>query len=265
MQGTNTIWAILLLLAAIFTAASAQSFTVTSDLSASSSPTVSVQVAQTNGYNASIDAQVHLAAGASIDYSFSEIDWGDGSFTRGTAISTPQGESHTYPKTSTRCSSSGSRCAYTLTLLITDSKAASATGTTYVSMPISSQYPSGGPSGTSTTTSTTTVSPATTTANPQTGTGGASAGAQPLQSTLCGIVALLNMVLYTLALALFVIGGVLYTLAHTLPSQARGMMQGYGAGIMMGGISVAIIAVLAPYILSLFLGGGIGAAALCPI
>ncbi|MDE1851033.1 MAG: PKD domain-containing protein, partial [Candidatus Micrarchaeota archaeon] len=259
----NTICAILLLLAAIFTAASAQSFTVTSDLSASSAPTVSVQVAQTSGYNASIDAQVHLAAGASIDYPFSEIDWGDGSFTRGTAISTPQGETHTYPKTTTRCSSSGSRCSYTLTLLITDSKAASATGTTYVSMPISSQYPSGGSSGNSTSTTTTTISPATTTTINPTTTIPQSSTTQPLQSTLCGIVALLNMVLYTLALALFVIGGVLYTLAHTLPSQARGMMQGYGAGIMMGGISVAIIALIAPYVLALFLGGGLGAAALC--
>lgn len=255
---------LLLALFALISLSSAQSFTVTSDLSPSSSPIVSLQVADSSGYTASINAQVHLASGSSINYPFSEIDWGDGSFTKGQAISTSAGETHTYPQTSTKCSSSGNQCSYTVTLLITDSKAAMASGTTYVSTPISTSYPSGGSSTTtvSTSMSTSTTSAPTTTASPQggPGTGGPTA---PLQSGLCAIVSLLNMVLYTLALALFVVGGAIYTLAHTLPAQARGAIQGYGAGIMLGGISVAIIAIVAPYLVGLILGGGAGAASLC--
>jgi len=260
MAKRSTLLSSFLLTIAFFSISSAQSFTVTSDLSASSSPHVALQVAESNGYTSSINAQVHLAAGASINYQFSEIDWGDGSFTRGSSISTAAGETHTYPQTSTRCSSTGSQCSYTVVLLITDSNAATSSGTTYISTPISSSYPSGGTSGTTSSTSISTAS--TTTTNSQSG-GPGSGTSGPLQSTLCGIVALLNTVLYTLALALFVIGGSLYTLAHTLPAQSRGMMQGYGAGIMMGGITVAVIALIAPYILALFLGGGLGSASLC--
>ncbi|MDE1828048.1 MAG: hypothetical protein KGH65_02740, partial [Candidatus Micrarchaeota archaeon] len=83
---------VLILSAALIPPSYAQSFTVTSDLGASSSPHVALQLAESNGYTSSVNAQVHLAAGATVNYQFSEIDWGDGSFTRGSAISTAQGE-----------------------------------------------------------------------------------------------------------------------------------------------------------------------------
>ncbi len=48
-----------------------------------------------------------------------------------------------------------------------------------------------------------------------------------------------------------ILGGALYAGAQILPGQSRGMVQGYAMGLVLGGVSGAIIAMLAPFVLSI--------------
>ncbi len=82
------------------------------------------------------------------------------------------------------------------------------------------------------------------------------AQAQP-GNVICSIVTLYQDVaaaVFIIGLMLMILGGALYAGAHLLPSQQRGAMQGYGMGMLVGGIIGVIIAVLAPFLLQIITG-----------
>ena len=56
---------------------------------------------------------------------------------------------------------------------------------------------------------------------------------------------------HAFALVVMLIGGTLYAGSHVLPGSARGPLQGYGMGMILGGVVAAIIATAAGPILSI--------------
>lgn len=81
-----------------------------------------------------------------------------------------------------------------------------------------------------------------------------------ISSTLCGIIVGISQIIAILAIFMFVLGGVLYAFAHFLPAAGnlKGSMQGWGMGVLMGGIIMIILYVLAPYIVGTILKFSIG-------
>ena len=78
--------------------------------------------------------------------------------------------------------------------------------------------------------------------------------ANKIQSTLCSVYNLVHNVIFLLGLVLMVLGAALYasgTLAPTLP---KGAIQGYGMGMIMGGVGGVIITLLAPFVLGMLTG-----------
>ena len=75
---------------------------------------------------------------------------------------------------------------------------------------------------------------------------------QNAANALCSVISTVSFVLTILALMLFVLGGTLYAFAHFLPATGnfRGNMQGWGMGMLMGGIISLILYILAPFIIS---------------
>lgn len=74
---------------------------------------------------------------------------------------------------------------------------------------------------------------------------------------VCAIVGVFNAVhttIFILGLLLMVLGGALYAGSHVMPGQSKGTVQGYGMGMIMGGIIGVIIALLAPWILTIITG-----------
>ncbi len=76
-----------------------------------------------------------------------------------------------------------------------------------------------------------------------------------LTSTLCGIIAGISEVVGLLAIFMFIVGGTLYAFAHFLPAAGniKGAAQGWGMGILMGGIIMIILYALAPFIVNIVL------------
>ncbi|MEM3416231.1 MAG: hypothetical protein QW719_02755, partial [Candidatus Micrarchaeaceae archaeon] len=87
-----------------------------------------------------------------------------------------------------------------------------------------------------TTTSTSTTSTTTVTASGTT-TSQSAPSVQLLSSQLCGIINGINTIVGTIALVMFLIGGVLYAIAHFLPTagQVKGSLQGWAMGMIIGG------------------------------
>ncbi len=85
------------------------------------------------------------------------------------------------------------------------------------------------------------------------GGGGASGGigANLAIQAICNVYTIVNVIVFILALTLMILGGAIYAGAQILPGQARGQVQAYAMGMIMGGVAGAIIAVLAPFILSI--------------
>ncbi len=79
-----------------------------------------------------------------------------------------------------------------------------------------------------------------------------------VSSQLCVLVGDVRGVIGVLALVLFIIGGVLYAVAHFLPTagQIKGNLQGWSMGMVLGGIIGIILVLLAPYVVSLVVGFG---------
>lgn len=65
-------------------------------------------------------------------------------------------------------------------------------------------------------------------------------------STICSEI---KTVVFVLGLALMILGGALYAGAHVMPGTTKGQIQGYGMGMLVGGIIGVIIALMAPFIL----------------
>ena len=74
---------------------------------------------------------------------------------------------------------------------------------------------------------------------------------QLISSQLCSIVNGVKTTIGIIALVMFLIGGVLYAIAHFLPSagQVKGSLQGWAMGMIIGGIVGLILVIIAPYII----------------
>ncbi|MEM3744844.1 MAG: hypothetical protein QW759_03325 [Candidatus Micrarchaeaceae archaeon] len=83
---------------------------------------------------------------------------------------------------------------------------------------------------------------------------------QLLSSQLCGIVNGVRTIIGIIALVMFLIGGVLYAIAHFLPSagQIKGNLQGWAMGMIIGGIVGLILVIIAPYIINQVMAFGNG-------
>ncbi len=62
-------------------------------------------------------------------------------------------------------------------------------------------------------------------------------------------------IIFILGLTLMILGGALYAGSHLLPTQTRGQLQGYGMGMIIGGVIGVIIVIAAPYILDIISPG----------
>ncbi len=74
----------------------------------------------------------------------------------------------------------------------------------------------------------------------------------------CNIYLIYNTVrtaIYIVAIMLIVLGAAVYAAANIMPQQSRGNIQGYGMGMVIGGVSGVIIASIAPYLLDIISGG----------
>ncbi|MCL4404503.1 MAG: hypothetical protein M1544_03465 [Candidatus Marsarchaeota archaeon] len=72
-----------------------------------------------------------------------------------------------------------------------------------------------------------------------------------ISSVICPIYIAVNTGVFILGLTLMILGGALYAAAHIMPGSSKGSIQGYGMGMIIGGVIGVIIAELAPYILGL--------------
>ncbi len=71
-----------------------------------------------------------------------------------------------------------------------------------------------------------------------------------IQSTVCGILGTIATVIGFIAIFLFVLGAVLYAVAHILPAAGnlKGSMQGWGMGMLVGGIIAIILYTLSSFV-----------------
>ena len=86
-----------------------------------------------------------------------------------------------------------------------------------------------------------------------------------ISSSFCNIINNVRIVVGVISLVLFVLGGVLYAIAHLMPAAGnlRGNLQGWSLGMVVGGIIGLIIVIIAPGIISVIASsGGLGNGAL---
>ena len=100
---------------------------------------------------------------------------------------------------------------------------------------------------TATTTITTTISPAT-----------AGTGITAISSAFCAVVNTVRSIIALFAVVMFLIGGVLYAIAHFLPTtgQLKGSLQGWALGMILGGIVGVILVIIAQPIVYMVAGFG---------
>ena len=81
---------------------------------------------------------------------------------------------------------------------------------------------------------------------------------QVISTSLCGIITNIQAVVGIIALALFILGGAFYAVAHMLPAAGnlKGNLQGWSLGMIVGGIVGLLIVIIAPHIISLIAGAG---------
>lgn len=70
-------------------------------------------------------------------------------------------------------------------------------------------------------------------------------------SALCDVANAVFSVIFILGLMLMIIGAAMYAAAHIMPAQQKGSLQGYGMGMIIGGIVGVVLALLATPILGL--------------
>ena len=71
---------------------------------------------------------------------------------------------------------------------------------------------------------------------------------------ICSIYGAVHTAIFILGLTLMILGGALYAGSHMMPGSSKGSIQGYGMGMILGGVIGVIIAIAAPYILGLLTG-----------
>lgn len=83
-----------------------------------------------------------------------------------------------------------------------------------------------------------------------------------ITSSLCNIISTIQGVVGVIALALFILGGAMYAIAHMLPAAGniKGNMQGWALGMIIGGIVGLIIVIIAPGLISMIITSAGGSA-----
>ena len=91
------------------------------------------------------------------------------------------------------------------------------------------------------------------------------AQASVLTSVFCSIISTVRTVIGILALALFLLGGVLYAVSHFLPTtlDVKKSMASWSTAMIVGGVIGLIIVVIAPFIVNIIAGIGSGLTATC--
>ena len=88
--------------------------------------------------------------------------------------------------------------------------------------------------------------------------GSSSSLVSAVSTQLCGIINFVQAVVGTLAVVLFMLGGVLYAVGHFLPAtgNVRASMQGWAMGMLMAAIIALVLFIAAPSIVSMIAGFG---------
>jgi len=88
-------------------------------------------------------------------------------------------------------------------------------------------------------------------------------GITAISSAFCALVTTVRSIIALFAVVLFLIGGVLYAIAHFLPSagQLKGSLQGWALGMILGGIVGVILVIIAQPIVNMVAGFGNGISA----
>jgi len=88
------------------------------------------------------------------------------------------------------------------------------------------------------------------------------AGITAVSSVFCALVSTVRSIIALFAVVLFLIGGILYAIAHFLPTtgQLKGSLQGWALGMILGGIIGVILVIIAQPIVNLVAGFGKGIA-----
>ncbi len=71
---------------------------------------------------------------------------------------------------------------------------------------------------------------------------------------ICAVYGAVHSAIFILGLTLMILGGALYAGSHMMPGTSKGTIQGYGMGMILGGVTGVVIAIAAPYILGLMTG-----------
>ena len=81
-----------------------------------------------------------------------------------------------------------------------------------------------------------------------------------VSSAFCALVGEVRGIIALFALVMFLVGGVLYAIAHFLPSAGsfRGNLQGWAMGMILGGIIGVILVIIAQPIVNMVVGFGNG-------
>ncbi|MGC8648773.1 MAG: hypothetical protein ACP5UN_00950 [Candidatus Micrarchaeia archaeon] len=80
-----------------------------------------------------------------------------------------------------------------------------------------------------------------------------------INCTILNIYYIVNEAIFIVGLTLMLLGGALYAGAHIMPGQSKGVLQGYGMGMILGGVIGVILAQMAPYIFNIITGNTINA------
>jgi len=85
-------------------------------------------------------------------------------------------------------------------------------------------------------------------------------GITAISSAFCALVGTVRSIIALFAVVLFLIGGVLYAIAHFLPAtgQLKGSLQGWALGMILGGIVGVILVIIAQPIINMVAGFGNG-------
>ena len=71
---------------------------------------------------------------------------------------------------------------------------------------------------------------------------------------ICKLFNTIHTIIFVLGLALMITGAALYAGANVMPATQKGQLQGYGMGMIFGGIIGVILALAAPFILQIISG-----------
>ncbi len=77
----------------------------------------------------------------------------------------------------------------------------------------------------------------------------ATSGLANVLAPICAVYSIVHTAVYVLGLTLLVLGAMLYAGGNIAPGNLKGQIQGYGMGMITGGIAGVVLAMIAPWIM----------------